>query len=75
MLTSVSRFQTAFVGAKGDERAQIVFLATKRNSKEAEIIKLLSVINFNDVSVRNNTNPDNIYFICGQLRSFPKFVY
>jgi len=75
MNANVSRFQTAFVGAQGDERAQVVFLATKRNSKEPEIVKLLSVINFNDVSVRNNKKPDNIYFICGQLRTFPNFIY
>jgi hypothetical protein len=75
MNANVSRFQTAFVGAQGDERAQIVFIATKRNSKQAEIVKLLSVINFNDVCVRNNKKPDNIYFICAQLRSFPNFIY
>jgi hypothetical protein len=75
MNSNVSRFQTAFVGAQADDRAQIVFLATKRNSKQTDIVKLLSVINFNDVSVRNNKNPDNIYFICSQLRAFPNFTY
>lgn len=75
MNANVTRFQTAFVGAKGDERPQIVFLATKRNSKDPQIVTLLSTINFNDVCVRNNKKIDNIYFICAQLRTFPKFIY
>jgi len=75
MNANVSKFQTAFVGAQGEDRPQIVFLATKRNSKDSAIVKLLSVINFNDVCVRNNKKPDNIYFICAQLRSFPNFIY
>jgi len=75
MNAPVSKFQTAFVGAEQSSRAQIIQVAVKSNSKDEEIVNLLSQINLDDVSVRNNMKQDSIYYVCSILRTMPKFVY
>ena len=74
-MNPVSKFQTAFVGAEPNGRAQIIQAAVKSNSKDEEIVNLLSQINLDDVSVKNNMKSDSIYYICSTLRSHPKFLY
>ena len=71
----MSKFQTAFVGAEQTSRAQIIQAAVKSNSKDEKIVNLLSQINLEDVSVRNNMKQDSIYYVCSRLRTLPKFVY
>ena len=75
MNSSVTKFQTAFVAATSADRAQILFAVSKSNAKDTQITNLLSGINLNDVSIKNNKKADNIYFICSQLRAFPNFIY
>jgi hypothetical protein len=75
MSTAVSKFQTAFVGAEQTSRAQIIQAAVKSNSKDEKIVNLLSQINLEDVSVRNNMKQGSIYYVCSILRTLPKFVY
>ena len=41
-----------------------------QNTTDPRIKNLFSNINLNDVSVKNRNHPDNIHFICDQLRAF-----
>jgi len=75
MNPTVSKFQTAFVGTDPANRAILLEVLKKRNSKNTQIVDLLTTINTQDVCVKNNNKTDSIYFICRQLRTIPTFKY
>ena len=75
MTSQVSKFQTAFVGTDITNRGVLIEHLKKRNSKNEEVVNLLTTINTTDVCVKNNNKSDSIYFICRQLRDIPTFKY
>jgi hypothetical protein len=75
MNSNASKFQTAFVETDSVNRAILIERLKQRNSKNTQIIDLLTSINTNDACVRNNNKPDSIYFISRQLKAIETFKY
>jgi hypothetical protein len=55
------------------ERLQIVQRLCYK-SKNEQIKNLLYGLNTNDVSVKNSTKQDSIYWVCSQLLAFQDFT-
>lgn len=68
-MANAPEFLHDFVKATPPQRAQMI-AAVSKNAMDLRVTNLFSNINLNDVSLRNRNHPDNIYFICEQLRAF-----
>lgn len=73
MNKAVSSFKTEFIMAFPTERLQIVKRLCYK-SKNEQIKNLLYGLNTNDVSVKNSTKQDSIYWVCSQLLAFQDFT-
>ena len=69
----VGAFLREFTTVNSATRAVVLHRVVAANQDNIQITNLLANVNLNDVSPRNRTKPDSIYFICMQLLAFPDF--
>ena len=68
-MANAPEFLHDFMKATAPQRAHMIHTITQ-NTTDPRIKNLFSNINLHDVSAKNRGHPDNIHFICDQLRAF-----
>ena len=74
MPSSVAKFQMDFMNLTADKRFDYITMMLSYNPNY-QIKNLLQTINLNDTAEVNKEKTDNIFWVCGQLLSYPDFVY